>query len=185
MLKNRKILTILFINSTFFELETQNVRSTNKIVSRISTNNNKIIARYFFGQAMLRVCNFFAIRLRMLISFLNDVDIKLISELKNSLGKYHPVFHKNPFFGTPWTFTGSSSFISIIRYQKLMDCMGEVLILILFLRLKSYQIWWKINYVHKLIFENMLESLLFSICRIFVLENIIKQYSRLLVIVYK
>ena len=40
--------------------------------------------------------NFFAIRLRMLISVLNNVDIQLILELKNSFGKYHPVFPKNP-----------------------------------------------------------------------------------------
>jgi hypothetical protein len=28
--------------------------------------------------------------------FLNDVDIQLILELKNSFGKYHPVLPKNP-----------------------------------------------------------------------------------------
>ena len=38
----------------------------------------------------------FSILLRMLISFLNDVDIQLILEFKNSFGKYHPVFSKNP-----------------------------------------------------------------------------------------
>ena len=32
----------------------------------------------------------------MLISFLNDVDIQLILDFKNSFGKYHPVFPKNP-----------------------------------------------------------------------------------------
>ena len=32
----------------------------------------------------------------MLISFLNDVDIQLILEFKNSFGKYHPVFPENP-----------------------------------------------------------------------------------------
>jgi hypothetical protein len=32
----------------------------------------------------------------MLISFLNDVDIKLILEFKKSFGKYHPVCLKNP-----------------------------------------------------------------------------------------
>ena len=42
----------------------------------------------------------------MLISFLNDVDIhiQLIIELKNSFGKYPPVFPKitlRAFFGTP------------------------------------------------------------------------------------
>ena len=42
----------------------------------------------------LRACNFFAIQLRMLISFLNDADIKTISEFKESFGKYYPVFPK-------------------------------------------------------------------------------------------
>ena len=42
-----------------------------------------------------RVCNFFAIWLRMLISFLNDAYIKLVSEFKDSFGKYYPVFPKN------------------------------------------------------------------------------------------
>ena len=32
----------------------------------------------------------------MLISFLNDVDIKLILEFQNSVGKYHQVFPINP-----------------------------------------------------------------------------------------
>ena len=32
----------------------------------------------------------------MLISFLNDADIKTISEFKDSFGKYYPVFPKNP-----------------------------------------------------------------------------------------
>ena len=36
-------------------------------------------------------CNFFPIWLRSLISFLNDVDIQLILEFKNRIGKYHPV----------------------------------------------------------------------------------------------
>ena len=31
----------------------------------------------------------------MLISFLNDVDIKLILEFKESFGKYYPDFQKN------------------------------------------------------------------------------------------
>ena len=31
----------------------------------------------------------------MLISFKNDVDIKLFSEFKDSFGKYYPVFPKN------------------------------------------------------------------------------------------
>ena len=48
----------------------------------------------FFGQK--RACNFFAIWLRMLISFLNDVEIKIISEFNDSFGKYYPVFPKNP-----------------------------------------------------------------------------------------
>ena len=39
---------------------------------------------------------FFAICLRMLISFLNDVDIQLISEIKKNSGKYHPACPKNP-----------------------------------------------------------------------------------------
>ena len=34
----------------------------------------------------------FARRLRMLISFRDDMDIQLILELKNSFKKYHPVF---------------------------------------------------------------------------------------------
>ena len=41
-------------------------------------------------------CNFFAIWLRMLILFLNDVDIQLILEFKNSFGKICPFFPKNP-----------------------------------------------------------------------------------------
>ena len=41
------------------------------------------------------VCNFFAIRLIMLVSFLNDVDIQLIVEFKDSFKKYHSVFPKN------------------------------------------------------------------------------------------
>ena len=41
-------------------------------------------------------CNFLAIWLRMLIFFLNDADIKTISEFKDSFGKYYPVFPKNP-----------------------------------------------------------------------------------------
>jgi hypothetical protein len=32
----------------------------------------------------------------MLIFFLNDADIKTISEFKDSFGKYYPVFPKNP-----------------------------------------------------------------------------------------
>ena len=41
-------------------------------------------------------CNFFSIWLRMLISFLNDVDdIQLILDFKNCFGKYHSMF----FFG--------------------------------------------------------------------------------------
>ena len=39
---------------------------------------------------------FFSIRLKMLISFLNDGDIQLILEFKKSFGKYYPVFPKNP-----------------------------------------------------------------------------------------
>ena len=39
---------------------------------------------------------FFAIRLRMLISFLNDVDMQLILEFKNIFGKCQPVCPKNP-----------------------------------------------------------------------------------------
>jgi hypothetical protein len=31
----------------------------------------------------------------MLISFLNDADIKTILEFKDSFGKYYPVFPKN------------------------------------------------------------------------------------------
>ena len=49
-------------------------------------------------------CNFFVIRLKMLISFSNDVDIQLILKSKNSFGKYHPVFPIKHFFGTPCTF---------------------------------------------------------------------------------
>ena len=36
------------------------------------------------------------LKTRMLISFLNDVDIQRILEFKNSCGKYHSVFPKNP-----------------------------------------------------------------------------------------
>jgi hypothetical protein len=32
----------------------------------------------------------------MLISFLNDAEIKTISEFKDRFGKYYPVFPKNP-----------------------------------------------------------------------------------------
>jgi hypothetical protein len=42
-----------------------------------------------------RVCNFFAIWLRMLISFLNDLDIQLILESKLSFEKNYPVCPKN------------------------------------------------------------------------------------------
>ena len=37
----------------------------------------------------------------MLVSFLNDVDIKLILAFINNIEKYHPVYPKNPFFGHP------------------------------------------------------------------------------------
>ena len=40
--------------------------------------------------------NFFAIWLRMLISFWNDVHIGCCLELINGLWKYKPVFFKNP-----------------------------------------------------------------------------------------
>ena len=43
----------------------------------------------------LRSFSFFAIWLRMLISFLNDADIITILEFKDSFGKYYPVFTKN------------------------------------------------------------------------------------------
>ena len=42
-------------------------------------------------------CNFFAIWLRMLISFLNEVDKQLILEFKYWFRKYHLVFPKNPY----------------------------------------------------------------------------------------
>ena len=81
--------TILSINFIFLKLEFQNlnVRSTTETVLRIT--KKKLKARGFFGQALLRklpgpACNFIAVRLRMLISFLNDVDIQQILEFKNS-----------------------------------------------------------------------------------------------------
>ena len=43
---------------------------------------------------ILGLVPFFAIWLIMLISFLNDADIKIISEFKDSFG-YYPVFPKN------------------------------------------------------------------------------------------
>ena len=39
---------------------------------------------------------FFPLWLKMLISFLNDVDIQLTLEFKNIFGKYHLVCPKNP-----------------------------------------------------------------------------------------
>ena len=39
----------------------------------------------------LRASNFFGLWLRMLISFLNDVNIQLILKFKHSFGKYHSV----------------------------------------------------------------------------------------------
>ena len=44
----------------------------------------------------IRACNSFGILLRMLISFLNEMDIQLILEFKDSFGKSHQLCKKNP-----------------------------------------------------------------------------------------
>ena len=87
-------------NSTFLNLEAQNqnVRSTTKTVLRIS--KEIFLEPSAFSDKQFcencKACNLFAIRLRMLFSFLNDVYILLILEFKNSFGKYHSIFSKNP-----------------------------------------------------------------------------------------
>ena len=57
-------------------------------------------AKGFLGQAVLRklwACNFLAIGLRMLISFLNDVYIcTSIFKIQEQFKMYHTVFPKNP-----------------------------------------------------------------------------------------
>ena len=67
-----KIRTILSINSTFIKLEDQNIKTKcqNKNFLQNYLEPNAFLDKQF-GQA----CNFFALRLRMLISFLKDVDI--------------------------------------------------------------------------------------------------------------
>ena len=50
--------------------------------------------KYFYENC--RTCNFFVLRLRMLILFLNDVDIQLILEFKEQFWKKSPSFSKNP-----------------------------------------------------------------------------------------
>ena len=54
----------------------------------------------FRTSSFAKIVTFFAVQLRMLISFLNDVELHFVLEFKNSLGKYHPVF-KRCFLGTP------------------------------------------------------------------------------------
>ena len=71
-------------------------------ISCISTpfkNNSGGKKRTF---SYIETVTFFAIWLRMLISFLNDEDIQLLSEFKNTFRKYHLVCSKNSlvFFGT-------------------------------------------------------------------------------------
>ena len=94
------------INSQYYEIEAQNsnVRSSNRRVLRI-WEKKKYLKKIFLEQGAFsdkqfcencRACNFFAIWLRIIFSFLNDVDIQLILEYKISFGKYHPVCPKNP-----------------------------------------------------------------------------------------
>ena len=67
---------------------------------RIKKKQKKILEPGTFSDKQFcencRACHFFAIWLRMLISFLNDVGRQLILKFKNSFGKYHSVCPKNP-----------------------------------------------------------------------------------------
>ena len=64
-------------------------------IPKIFFNKKIVSARWFLDKQIAGPVTFFLYDLECYF-FLNDMDIQLVLEFKNSFWKYHPVFPKNP-----------------------------------------------------------------------------------------